>query len=123
MDEELRPSHAWVTRTLYLNGQDSSVAHHVLHFEDNNDDAKMQAIVLELLVEFGQELSLGDYSPIQLDLGRYIIKSATGFSIVEVDPAWTQEQIDSMEEEPAVEVDWGTWGSLFSREDLPNEGQ
>lgn len=121
MEEELRPTHAWVSRTLYLKGQDSKTSHHVLHFEDPDDEPAMSRLVLELLEEFGRELSLGDYSPIQMDIGRYFIRSHTGFSVVEVDPAWTQEQIDQMEEEPGVDVDMTTWGSIFTREDLPNE--
>jgi hypothetical protein len=122
VNEEIRASHAWVTRTLYLNGQESKLGHYILHFEDPDDDSAMQKVVLELLVEFGQELSLGDYSPIQMDLGRYFIKSHAGFSVVEVAPCWTQEQIDQMDEEPAVDVDMAVWGSLFVREDLPHEG-
>lgn len=111
---DIKPTHCWVKRTLYLKGQDSQVSNQVIEFEEPQDEASMAKAFVEILSEFGNELELGDFSPVRMDVGRYIIKSHAGFSVVELDPAWTQEQIEQMEEAAAPDLDMQVWGEVFT---------
>lgn len=113
---EIKPTHCWVKRSLYLNGKDAVVSNTVIEFEDPLDDESMANAFVEILTEYGNELDLGDFTPVRMDTGRYLIKSHTGFSLVEIDPAWTEEQIEQMEAAVAPQLDMKTWGSIFSVE-------
>lgn len=113
---EIRPTHVWVKRTLYPNGKDSSISNSVIEFEDPLSDESMAKAFIEILREFGNELELADFSPIRMDVGRYIIRSHAGFSVVELDPAWTQEEVEQMEAAAAPELDLKVWGEIFTTE-------
>lgn len=112
--DEPKPTHCWITRTLYLKGNDAATSHQIIHFEDTSDEGMARAF-MDALVEFGQELSLGDYHPVRMDAGRYVIQSQTGFSVVEIDPAWTQAELDLLENAP--KLDLNVWGGILHEGD------
>jgi hypothetical protein len=114
---ELLPTHVWIKRTLFLKGKDASISNTVVEFGDPLSEASMAKAFIEILQEFGNELELADFSPVRMDTGRYIIQSHAGFSVVELDPAWTQQQVEEMENAAAPALDWKVWGDVFTKEE------
>lgn len=119
-DEIEQPSHCWVRRTLYKHGRDSETSTQLLHFEDPDDEAAIVEAFLGILVDYGEELGLEEFSPIHMDVGRWVIESEEGFSVVEIDPGWTEEQVDAMDAAMTTELDSKVWGGIFTK-DLPSE--
>lgn len=109
------PAHAWVKRTLYLNGRDSEISNQALHFE-SLDDPEVQSLIIETLVEFGHELGIyKDFAPTHVCEGRWVIESDSGFSVIEIDAAFSEDQVRRMEEGAAIELDLKVWGGIFGR--------
>lgn len=111
---ELKPSHCWIKRTLFLKGHDSEISNQVIHFPDPADDSSLAKIFVDVLIEFGKELDLHEIEPHRMDVGRYVIESEKGFSVIEIDPAWTEEQIEQMEAmDSSPQIDMKVWGDIF----------
>jgi hypothetical protein len=117
---DLIPSHCWVKRTLYKKGEDSVTNNQLLHFEDGGDETAIVKAFVGILIDYGKELGLTIFAPIHMDVGRWVIESEEGFSVIEIDPGWTEEQFDAMDEETATQLDASVWGSIFNTK-LPDE--
>ena len=82
---------------------------------------------IELLVEFYGEVGVTFgvtrmAEPFQLETGRFVLEGPKGFTIMEVSPAYTEEEFNAIVGEDETHLDQGVWGSIFSGT-LPEEGK
>ena len=116
------PSHAWVKRYLFPDGKDSITNDYILHFENKQDIEELIVKFTELLLALSKEVGLLTTNPKQLEIGRFIIEGPKGFSVIEVSPAYTQEEFDKINVGDS-KLDETVWGSLFGTKELPEENE
>ena len=124
--EEMKfASHAWFTRYYFPNGGDSAVNNYIVHFERPGNVPEMIEKMVPILLDFYKELGSNQGrigGPLPLEVGRFVLEGPKGFSIVEIAPAFTQEEFDALNDSEEIHLDENVWGGVFSGK-LSKEGK
>lgn len=122
-------THAWIQRNHFPRGGDSSINHYILHFDKPPSVQELLVSMAEILKEFFEELGIEFgigmriLEPLQVDQTRFVIEGPKGFSVLEIDPAFTEEEFNQINKgkEEHIEIDEKVWGNLFGGGELPKE--
>lgn len=117
---ELQSNHAWVTRYFFPLGGESRQNQYMLHFDDPHSPEDLIGTVGDLLKDFIEEIGGQWTSPGILDKRRFFIEGPKGFAIIEIAPAYTEEEVNKMEFEPK-NLDLSIWEQMFKSSDAPSE--
>lgn len=114
-------SHSWITRYFFPLKGDFRQNHYILHFENPDDPEELMNKFYALIVEFAEEIGGHSRTPGVVERDRFVIQGPKGFAIIEIAPAYTEEEFDEINQGKVKEtLDLTVWESMFKAE-LPKE--
>lgn len=116
----LHSNHAWISRHFFPKDRDAVQSHFILHIADKKDFEELMEQFYALIKEFTAEVGGSAKIPGIIEKDRFLIEGPKGFSIIEVAPAYTQEEYDELTGNEVEHLDLSVWESMFTQE-LPEE--